>query len=113
MNRPSWRCNHCHGSTRRKIRVQRRDRDVYAEVKAYVLNLLADPKLNYGFSKEDLSVDLRVREHCVEVALARLNREGLVNQPVHRYPHDNNRSTGFDYGTDSSWIGDVYTVRKD
>jgi hypothetical protein len=113
MNKPSWRCNHCHGSLRRKIRVRRRDRDVYAEVRAYVLALVADPKLKpYGFTKEDLSVTLQVKEHNVERALARLNQEGLVNQPAHRYPHDCNRSTRMDGGSDSSWIGDVYTVRR-
>jgi hypothetical protein len=86
---------------------------VYAEARAYVLDLIDHPdKQPYGFRKEDLAVSLQVKNHCVEQALARLNREGLVHQPVHHYPHDNNRSNQMDGGSDSSWLGDIYRVRR-
>ena len=110
---PDWRCNHCHGTNRVKVRVRRRDRDVYAEVRAYVLEVIADPKAKpYGFFKEELAVHFKVKDHNVEQALARLNQEGLVHQPVHAYPHDNNRSNQMDAGHDSSWRGDRYYVRR-
>lgn len=110
---PDWRCNHCHGADRRKVYNPRRNQDVYAEVKGYVLGILSRPPSPswWGFTKESLAASLGVKVHCVEQALARLNQEGLVNQPLHRYPHDNNRSTQMDGGSDSSWVGDVYRVR--
>ena len=113
---PAWRCNcrNCHhGTARKKIRVLRRKRPVYDEVRAFVLFLLDHPNVKpYGFTKEDLAVQLKVHVHFVEQALARLNREGLVLQPVHRFPHDCNRSPGMDHGPDSSWCGDIYRVRR-
>ena len=78
-----------------------------------MLHLLENPKEKpYGFHKEDLAAQLGVRDHNVEQALARLNQEGLVEQPLHYYPHDNNRSTQMDGGNDSSWVGDLYRVRR-
>lgn len=109
---PNWRCNHCHGKNRVKVKVTRQNRDVYPEVRAYVEGLCADPREPYGFFKEDLAVHLKVYDHNVEQALARLNQEGLVHQPVHAYPHDNNRSNQMDAGHDSSWRGDRYYVRR-
>lgn len=109
---PGWRCNHCHGVRRVKVKSRRRTRDVYDEVRAIVLNLIAQPQtFLHSFRKEDLAASLGVKDHCVEQALARLNREGLVHQPVHGVPHDCNRSTRLDWGSDSSWVGDRYKVR--
>ena len=83
---------------------------MYEEVKAYVLALIADPT-EREFTKEPLAVKLQVKNHCVEQALVRLNREGLVSRASHRYPHDNNRNP-YDGDRDSSWAGDHYYLRR-
>jgi hypothetical protein len=85
-------------------------KQIYDLVKQYCLNT----QENF-IRKEQISVDLQLRESEVSHVLHKLNLEGFVNQPLQRPPHDSNRdytNIGFGPG-DSSWQGDVYYLRKD
>lgn len=105
-----YACRHCgarsgHGKIKRKPR---------GDFDNKVLMRLREMAANGATStmKEALSVHFNIATKYVEQTLHRLNLRGFVSQPEHRAPHDSTRDKMV-WGTDSSWMGDIYYLRRD
>jgi hypothetical protein len=81
------------------------------EVNSKVKDLVANPpKGRSWWRKEELAHKIGCRIHQVAIALAALNRAGLVTQASRSFAHDTNRNNFFPAST-PGWAGNVYSKR--
>ncbi len=120
------RCDHCTGGNTGKRRSgQPREREPKRRPQQRVTDAVRDEvqarrrqaassRGVFAFVRaEQIALSLGLRKSQVRVALGVLNREGLVDQPTHRAPHDSRRATGMDYGPDNAWSASIYALRMD
>lgn len=98
----------------RRSTKKRSDDWVYKEVLKIIQEKKKSNKYysDWYLTKEDVAIYLKVKEKQVDKVFMRLNQEGVLEQPIHRAPHDTNRSIdGFD--NCRGWASDLYYIRKD
>lgn len=81
------------------------------KIEAHVRGVIEDAKKrDISFiNAEDIAYSLHVKPHFVKQVLDKLNKEGLVSQPVHRIPHDCNRDPICGPGY-NGWAADIYYI---
>lgn len=89
-----------------------KDEKAYELILKRIINIKKDDSyVRKIITKEETSKTLEIREEQVERIFRKMNLEGILSQPKHRYPHDNNRNP-YDGGCFSGWMSDIYEIRK-
>lgn len=95
-----------HKLLKRKVK-KKKDEVVEEEI----LDIIEKAK-NYNIkniTKEDIAIELQVKESQIEKIFMKLNRDGILSQPIHRAPHDSCRDPwGFD--NCKMWCSDIYRI---
>lgn len=61
---------------------------------------------------EDVAYQIQTQVYAVKQAFEKLNKMGLLSQPVHQKPHDCYRGYDHPEYNDSGWAGDIYYVTE-
>ena len=102
-----------HKTFKRKIK-KRTNAWIKEEVLKIINEQIANIDKNYSNSfltKENIARKLQVKECQVEQVFMELNREGVLNQPVHHAPHDTQRDP-WGFAGNMGWASDIYYIRR-
>lgn len=81
------------------------------KIEAYVRSAIEDAKQrDVSFiNAEDIAYCLHVKTHYVKQIFDKLNKEGVLSQPVHHIPHDCDRDPFCGPGY-NGWAADIYYI---